>query len=238
MSLPRFDITLRRFILPDICPTCLTQPVPGSNQVCHACAQRLPPLPSDRCRLCGGAADGVLDVCGECLEYGDRPWNRAVSVFAYGGGVRALIHQFKYHGATHLVPWFAAQMVENWRVHGQDSPVDAVVPIPLHPLKKLMRGYNQAELLARIIARELHVPLLQPLCRRRWTRQQALLDISRRKANVKDVFGTRNTRAVENLRILMTDDVMTTGATLDAAARILLQQHHAASVAVLTLARG
>jgi competence protein ComFC len=229
---------MRRYLLPNLCSVCLVVD-PGKNElVCPECATQVRELPSDRCRLCGGAADGVLDICGECLELGEHPWTRAVSVFNYGGKVRNLIHHFKYHGGTHLTPWFAEKMAMNWIKHGDCSLLDVIAPVPLHPLKALIRGYNQAELLAQGVAKILNTPIIKPLRRQKFAKQQAMLDFSRRKANVKNIFTMQTNVSMKGRKVLLIDDVMTTGATLAAATKVLLQQHEAASVSILTLARG
>ncbi len=229
---------MRRYFLPNLCSVCLAVDTGKNKLVCDDCTGQIRELPSDRCRLCGGAADGVLDVCGECLEFGAQPWSRAVSVFHYGGRLRNLIHHFKYHGGTHLAPWFAEKMAVNWIRHGDCSLLDVIAPVPLHPFKALLRGYNQAELLAQGVAKILDAPLARPLKRQKFAKQQALLDFSRRKANVKNVFAMRPKVSVKGRNVLLIDDVMTTGATLAAATKVLLQQHEAASVSILTLARG
>ena len=99
--------------------------------------------------------------------------------------------------------------------------IDLVVPVPLHPLRRLRRGYNQAELLARPLARLLGKPLRQPLGRRRWTAPQARLSRRRRQENLEDAFRLRSRGRLAGRRILLVDDVVTTGSTLRGAAAVL-----------------
>jgi ComF family protein len=147
-----------------------------------------------------------------------------------------VIHRFKYSGETFLAPMIAHEMAENWRNYGSDS-VDVIVPVPLHWTKRLVRGYNQSELLAAIIARRLEVPTLEGLNRCRRTRQQAMLDFDQRQHNMKGVFNVRRGSAVAGKNVLLIDDVLTTGATLAAAAGAV-KDAGADNIYVLTAARG
>lgn len=226
----------RGLVLPPACPACRNRLTATAAEVCADCRRAMPELPLPRCPGCGGALDGVLELCPECLQTELHPWRRAVSVFEFGGDVRECIHRFKYQGGTELAPWLAARMAAAWERHGGGAP-DAVAPVPLHWFKEWRRGYNQAGLLAELVAARLDVPVQAPLRRRRWTRQQAKLHCTARKNNMKGAFVPRRHAGVEGRHILLVDDVMTTGATLGEAAQALLAAG-ANQVSVLTAARG
>jgi ComF family protein len=113
---------------------------------------------------------------------------------------------------------------------------DLVVPMPLHWRRKWQRGFNQSELLAKAMARHYHIPLARPVSRRRATRPQAGLTHAKRRQNVSGAFHVRRRGSVAGLRILLVDDVMTTGATGSACAAAL-KGAGAKSVTLLTLAR-
>ena len=227
---------IQRLALPDVCPVCLACLIAPPADVCAACALDLRELPSPRCRSCGGALDTPLAVCGECLRGEARPWAAAVSVFPFRGAVREVIHRFKYQGHSYLAPVLARRMAASWQRHGAGAP-DVVAPVPLHWFRELRRRYNQAGLLANHIGRTLGVPACDLLRRRRWTSAQTTLDFSSRQANVATVFAARQNARTAGLRVLLVDDVLTTGATLGSASRVLAGTG-AASVWVLTAARG
>jgi ComF family protein len=179
----------------------------------------------------------VLKVCSECLRLGgERPWQHAVSAFAFRDAVRQAVHRLKYQADPAVVPVLGVAMAANWREHGSGA-VDVVTPVPLFWWRQLRRGYNQAEVLARQVARQLGLPCERLLRRRRGTAQQALLDVEARQANVRGVFACRRGARIAGRRILLVDDVLTTGATLGEAARVL-SAADAVAVSVLTAARG
>jgi ComF family protein len=122
------------------------------------------------------------------------------------------------------------------RVLPMEMQFDAVVPVPLHWRKQWNRGFNQAELLARQVAKRRQIPVLQALRRKRSTATQAGLAIAGRRRNVAGAFEARSGNKVTGARILLIDDVMTTGATANACATVL-KRSGAKSVSLLTLAR-
>ncbi|HSM57314.1 MAG TPA: phosphoribosyltransferase family protein [Candidatus Sulfomarinibacteraceae bacterium] len=134
--------------------------------------------------------------------------------------MRDAIHALKYEGMFGVTPALAALMVERWPAWV--TPVDLVVPIPLHPERKRERGYNQAALLAEQLCQRLALPVDRGILRRiRHTRPQIGLDREQRKENVAGAFVALS-EGVADLNILLIDDVCTTGATLSAAATALL----------------
>ncbi len=143
----------------------------------------------------------------------------------------------KYEEVTRLGLWFAERLAEVIRNAGEDFRADAIVPVPLHPDRQRERGYNQAELIARPLAKRLGLKLGAYLLMRTKPRPaQLVLSRSEHWKSVRGAYATRKGVRVDKLRILLVDDVLTTGATLDACARVL-KAAGAASVLGITVAR-
>jgi ComF family protein len=159
-----------------------------------------------------------------------RGFDAAYSFSAYDGVVRKLIHLYKYERIRTLSRPLADLLA---RALPLDERFDCIVPVPLHWIRRWKRGFNQSELLARVLARRAGLPLLKALRRSRPTKVQAGLSNHARRQNVLKAF---RARPVEGKRILLIDDVMTTGATATACAQAL-KRAGAARVALLTVAR-
>jgi len=212
----------------------------GGRYLCWDCLMGLPYIQDPYCRLCGDPVEGNVDhayTCSWCLQY--RPaFDRARSVVRYRGCVGGLLQDFKYQHATHLAYDLAVLLEACVRAHLMEGGLDAITYVPLHPLKARTRTYNQARLLGEQLARRMHLPLERNALRRvRWTATQTRLKAAARRANVLGAFETPMPDWIRGRRWLLVDDVMTTGATVDACARVL-RQHGASRVVIATVARG
>ena len=101
--------------MPALCPLCRAAVRPAGAVACAACLETLVTLPRPRCPACGGTCDGVLAPCSECLQFGERPWQHAVSAFVFRDAVRQAVHRLKYQGDPAVVPVLAAAMAPNYR---------------------------------------------------------------------------------------------------------------------------
>ena len=185
-----------------------------------------------RCMFCGGRPEGRGTVCGKCAER--LPLipadNKRIPVeftagcactLRYEGGVRDAVHRYKYDGSWHYFRHFSALMAANVAARGMEF--DTVTYVPTTARRKKSRGYNPAELLARGLCRRLEIPPPEKLLRKcRETRQQAGLEAAARRANVLGAYKAIRDTDIAGRRILLIDDVLTTGATLAECARALL----------------
>lgn len=171
-------------------------------------------------------------------ELPDYPSLTVVSAAHFESPLREAIHALKYEGVPHVASLFGARMAHAWQASSVSFAPTMLVPVPLHPRRERERGYNQSMLLARVVAGVLGLPVERRAVRRtRRTEKQAQLEshLEVRLANVKGAF-TAAPPIVRGQRILLVDDVFTTGATLLTCAAAL-HAAGAADVAALTLAR-
>ena len=197
---------------------------------CAACDRALPWLDAAHCPNCALPTPGG-ETCGQCLK---RPplFTRTTAVFGYSFPLDKLIHAMKYRERLALAHAFAGMLAR--RIDRNRLP-DCVIPMPLHPAKLRQRGFNQSQLLAAGIARELGLELLTHACQRvRDTPPQSALPWKERKKNMRDAFCCD--MDLSGKRIALVDDVLTTGASLDALAEAV-QNRGAAEVSAWVVAR-
>lgn len=181
----------------------------------------------DYCSRCGapqGRGVGVIRGCISCRDYREGFGTReVVAVGRYEGALKELCLALKFGGERRLAAPLAAWLAQLLFERGVAEKVELVVPMPLHPFRRFSRGYNQAELIAKPLAKALGKPMLDVLRRLRRTERQATLSAAQRKGNVESAFEVRSgqTSGIEGRLVLLVDDVMTTGATLGEAARTL-----------------
>jgi ComF family protein len=214
---------LAEFTRVPVCARCMASVTPmAAEYFCVSC--RTPfqngfPLDEEgRCRLCRAGARG-FDI--------------AYCFGGYDGTLRELIHLFKYGRMKPLAVPLAAHLAS---ALPRDHRFDVVVPMPLHWRREWQRGFNQSELLARAMARRCGISMVNAVRRTRSTATQAGLSNAKRRENVAGVFRVKKAHAIVGRRVVLIDDVMTTGATAGACA-LALKRAGAKSVALLALAR-
>lgn len=210
-----------------ICESCLSGFELVTEPLCISCGR---PFTSDV------AAEAMKPLCRLCrLQY--YAFDGARSFAIYDDALFEAIALLKYEQVSRLGHWFAGKLAQLVRLQAEEWRADVVVPVPLHAERRRERGYNQAELIARPLARSLGLRLESRLLMRVKPRPPRLvLSRSERWQAVRGAYSVRERARVENLRILLIDDVMTTGATLDACARAL-KKAGAAAVFGLTVGR-
>ena len=224
------------FFLPRQCPLCGGVPADGTgNMFCADCLKKLHFVRTPACPGCGGELSGILELCPDCLHSpGKRPWEKALSVFVMEGAVKEVIYLFKYRNRPSLARPLGMLCAQSL-LHSGIRP-DVMTYTPLHWTRCLRRGYNQSELLVREMAK--HVPwgVERLLKRRRLTRQQAHLGRKERILNMRGAFRAVHPERFRGKKVLLVDDVLTTGATLSSASEELLK-NGASQVFILVLAR-
>jgi competence protein ComFC len=210
-----------------ICETCLTSFIEISEPMCQCCGRPF---------ISPVAAQAIQPLCRLCRAQ-EYAFERARSYAIYNDALVSAITLLKYEQVTRLGNWFAARLAGVVAKAGKNLRADVVVPVPLHPARQRERGYNQAELIARPLARRLGLKLGPYLLVRTKPRPaQLLLSRRQRWESVRGAYAIRAGVRVDKLRVLLVDDVLTTGATLDACSRALLDAG-AESVVGVTVAR-
>ena len=224
-----------------ICDECLTSFAALPAEVCEICGSPVAALfsapVSDRSAPSSLSPDAEHTNLSGCIACQGRTYafERVRSYAAYDGQLIRAIILLKFERIEPLAGWFATRLTGVAKRDGLAA--DVVVSVPLHRHRERERGYNQADLIARPLARRLGLPYRRVLLTRTKPRpDKHILSLSERWESVRGAFATRQGSQVDNLRVLLVDDVMTTGATLDACAKAL-RQAGAKSVIGLTVAR-
>jgi len=223
---------------PPLCAIC-SEPIGSSAYLCASCRRKAPRIQPPFCFTCSEPFSGDITQVFSCANCAHRhlSFESAVAVYRSRGVVRQILHEFKYGHQIHLrhpVAEWLNETLRDPRLEGHRF--DLVVPVPLHPARKRERGFNQAELLAQSLSARAGLTMREPLERIRYTTTQTAFDRTERMENLRNAFRLRKKANVRGLRVLLIDDVLTTGSTLSECARVL-KAAGAISVHAATAAR-
>ncbi len=230
------------FVFTSFCPICDGQVFKdGYSYVCQECLDTLAWVRGTRCKLCGIPMSGMDFqglTCASCREE-NLLFDQGRCMFVMEERSRGLIHDIKYHGARMIL-----RDMPSWvdRCDGFREYLEGtvLVPVPLHRRRMGKRGFNQSEWIAHALRKAVgpSVDVVHALKRRKNTPTQTELDRNQRKANVKNAFAlVRKNHLRKEDRIMLVDDVFTTGATLNACAEVL-KEHGFQQISIATLGHG
>lgn len=235
----RFFSPVRSFIFPPLCLLCNQPRTPDSTWLCSSCITSLHKNLQSRnaCPRCGQNPRRKTCTCDIVWDY---PFEVCYSLFDFDDLIKKSAHQFKYKGFRHFA-YYLGHTFAHTIPSKIITDIDIIIPVPLHFLRKMKRGYNQAE----YFARGIHTGILsdRQLCanalrRKRHTRTQTKLGKEERQRNLKGAFAVRdeNVDLLANKTVLLVDDIVTTGATTAQCTQALMKAG-ARSVKVLSFAR-
>jgi competence protein ComFC len=238
VALPEFVFAAASLLYPATCVVCAAN-VERAEYLCEDCQQRAPRIAAPFCAKCSEPFPGAITQTFSCANCEHRVlhFDCAVAAYRSRGLVRRLVHQFKYAKHRHLrhpVAGWLRETLHDPRL--RDRHFDLIIPVPLHPARQRERGFNQAELLADLLAASTNLPMRNFLERTRYTTTQTAYDRAGRMENLHGAFRLRKNRDVRGLHVLLIDDVLTTGSTLSECARVL-RKAGAVSVHAATAAR-
>jgi len=229
------------FVYPEVCQICgAARATPDESFLCAGCRASVHFITAPFCERCGLPFEGAITTSFECSNCREQDWafSKARSAVIARDQMLEIIHRYKYQHALWFEPFLAGLLIERARSEIVPGRWDWIVPVPLHPTKQREREFNQAERLAWRLSLATNVPLNAHLLRRVVpTRTQTLLSREERRSNVRNAFIARDVASAEKKRIVLVDDVFTTGATTGACAQALVSAG-ASEVCVWTVARG
>jgi competence protein ComFC len=240
MALQKFELLQAAVSLlyPSVCTIC-GRSIRVNEYLCDRCETMATRIVAPFCQTCSEPFEGSITGAFSCANCAHRAIYFDATVAAYRGRgiVRQIVHEFKYARQLHLrhliARWLHAAL-DDERLRGHRF--DVIVPVPLHRTRQRERGFNQAGVLGELLSAQTSIPAKPVLERIRYTTTQTALDRAERMENLHNAFRLRKNADVRGLRVLLVDDVLTTGSTLNECARIL-KRAGAFSVHAATAAR-
>ena len=197
-----------------------------------------------KCIYCKKQGEGYLCSSCFCALKGkskitfikNKEYNYLIYVDKYKGNMRYQMHNFKFYEKAYYYEYFIKLVLENQKIEKLLKSFDLIVPVPMLKKKKLQRGYNQTELLANELSKRIKVNVSECLIKAKENKTQSMLTKVERFKNVEDVFKLANNMDIMNKRIILIDDIFTTGATISSCAHVL-KEAGASRICVLVIAK-
>lgn len=208
-------------LYPQKCPICNKIMGTGQCICCDTCEKELPFIGETRCLQCGKPVDDEeTQYCMDCIKK-EHIYCQGIALWYYDYRIRQAVYRFKYKNRREYVSYFGKEIVRRYAKQIKVWNAQALIPVPLHKSRYRQRGFNQAQLLAEEISRFIHVPVYTSLVvRSKATKPQKELNEKERQKNLKNAFKI-NENSVKLKRVVLVDDIYTTGSTVDTIAQLL-----------------
>jgi competence protein ComFC len=231
----QLTVTLADFCYPRVCPIC--NQLSSAGTWCEACDKQLSDLQfAPACDVCAMPLSQHLAPCPYCEGKGLRPFERIARLGIYTPPLRDLVLRVKYVNDWPLAERLAERLGEQDSVRAILQDADAIVPVPLHWRRHTIRGFNQAEVVSRVLSKRSGKRCVPAVARLRDTpTQTAMHKRAARLENLKNAFGVTHPKSIRDRHVVLVDDVMTTGATLQTLAREI-RRHKPRAMSVIVVA--
>lgn len=221
---------LLTLIYPEKCLICGRVLSRGRTGVCQDCYRRMPRVTEPCCQHCGKPLEEIRDsYCADCAGKESRI-RQGTAIWVYDDRMKRAIADFKYTGCLEDGQFYAGELLRERADWIRRRGIDCIIPVPLHPRKQRFRGFNQAAILAEVLGTQMKIPVLKDaLVRRRYTQPQKGLNDRQRRQNLKCAFEVSESGGKMLSffhRILLVDDIYTTGSTLEGCAAALQRSCH------------
>ncbi|MBR1598313.1 MAG: ComF family protein [Lachnospiraceae bacterium] len=210
-------------VFPVRCPLCGEVRPFGDAGVCIECEKELSYVKEPTCLKCGKTIESSLDeYCADCMRL-PKSFEKCFPAFNYEGQIKDSLYEFKYKNQRGYAGFYCEGIMKRHGKELKTIPFDGIVPVPVHPHKKRIRGYNQAELIANQLSKAINVPVYPDyLVRSEDTNPQKELDDRERMKNLKNAF-IISENVVKLNTVLLVDDIYTSGATMEACTEALFK---------------
>ena len=220
-------MNILEWIYPPRCPLCGELVAMNREKVHKVCYKNLIRVREPLCKHCGkplmSDEEKIVEFCQDCRRRRqnlDKGFDQGRAVWVYEGQIQKSLMDYKYKGMKSYTDFYGQEAVRAWGSWIRKKNPQVLVPVPIHSRKKRIRGFNQAELLARAIGKFMDIPVDELLCRKRWTEPQKAVSGRERRHNL-----TKSIEAVDKAgdyeRVMLIDDIYTTGSTMEVCAEIL-----------------
>lgn len=210
-------------IYPPRCPFCECVLGYKKEKVCESCKKSLPYIKEPKCKKCGKSIDiEEVEYCYDCTR-NPHQYEQGVAVWEYNEQLKSSIYRFKYQNKREYADFYVEEIVRIYKDKIKEWKPDLLIPIPLHKTKERQRGFNQTEVIAKKIGEKLEIPISSKvLVRQKNTLPQKELTSKERQNNVKRAFKIIDNK-VKLQVVMLIDDIYTTGSTIDAVSKVLLE---------------
>ena len=225
MKIHKITRKLLQLLYPKRCPICdnirIVQFGAEEDFICETCIDKVEYVKEPVCKKCGKPInDERTEFCRDCEQH-THYYVQGKALWIYKGAVKKSIYRLKYHNRREYASTYARELVKQYGDWIRKKQIEAIIPVPLPRKRRKERGYNQAELIAKEMGMYLNLPVYKKiLIRSIYTRAQKELNNKERKNNLKKAFKIVK-NDVQLRKVLLVDDIYTTGSTIDAAAQTL-----------------